>query len=300
MPWCIHWKSVDGVDDMPPRTQTLSCIKAGPPHGNIGRRPLLRWCPMLGQSDARPPDSWLRSGSNVANHKYRLGDCINMIMDYGDPCQRVPGQQEPSIGERYQAQAAGKVNLTVLFAITMRHKCSTIPQANDLVVHLRLGDVMEESRQSVAEMLIASGSPSRERSPQHERKYSAETLNLWWRSFRGSIKSVAEILWNAEAVRLRKTGGRVHLVGGGWHPDYLGQRAPKSYLYAQCMKDALEDAGLKVSMHTNISADDAFCFMARASNFVMAPGGFSTAIGEMVRRGGGRATRSTFSNVSYP
>ena len=106
-------------------------------------------------------------------------------------------------------------------------------------------------------------------------------------------KSAAELLHDAHTSGIGK-GAVVHVVGGSHKLSYTGSGARKSYIYATCIKDAFQQAGYNVNLVTNLSADDAFCFMASAKIFAPGPGGFSRIIGKLVQLGGGRVVGRSF------
>lgn len=137
------------------------------------------------------------------------------------------------------------------------------PPPNAMVIHLRLGDKMEDSEADVLTMLRDGADPGR-------------------RSFHGmhAIKSVYEFLTNIVESGLQ----RVIIRGGSQHPQLFR----KSKHYASCLQQAIEKAGYTVSMNLDEpSADADFFFMVHAKHIIVTAGGFSRYIGHSVLRRGG-------------
>ena len=136
------------------------------------------------------------------------------------------------------------------------------PDPNAIVLHLRLGDVIEHSPDDVFKMLAKGGKP--------------------WPSFgHNSIKSVYEYLDNIE----ESNSTQVILIGGSHKP----KKYKKSRVYAGCLERALTYAGKNVTVQIDGGdADQDFYFMSFAKKVVVSVGGFSRLIGQMVEFNGGK------------
>ena len=223
---------------------------------NDASRLRLRLCPLLSKSSP-VPTGWLHANMSL----YRLADCVKMGI-----CTTSLQCCSDSIAAHYAAQSGGhKNNFTLLNEIVQSRGCHSKPAPEDLVIHLRLGDVIELSKSDPLEMLVGGADPA----------HSA--------FYRTGIKSVQELLFDAEEAAVQ----RIHLVGGSHRPDFEGERGRKSFLYAHCLKSALSQAGYSVSLDTDSDADNAFCFMASAKKFVQSVGGYSRIIGHLVEKSGG-------------
>jgi hypothetical protein len=144
----------------------------------------------------------------------------------------------------------------------------TVPDPDELVIHLRLGDVIEMSKANVTQMLLLGADPAHD-------------------GFKNSIKSVSEILTNIQESGLSK----VSLRGGSHKPELY----VKSRVYAGCLKQAIQQAGYRVKMsldHT--TPDQDFYYMSHASHFVVSTGGYSRLIGQLVEHRGGTIVGRNF------
>jgi hypothetical protein len=145
----------------------------------------------------------------------------------------------------------------------------TIPDPDELVIHLRLGDVIEKSNASITQMLLSGAEPAHHK------------------NFQFSIKSAHEVLENVQASGLLK----VSIRGGSHIPEYYA----KSRVYAGCLKRAIQQAGYQVKMsldHT--TPDQDFYYMSHASKIVVSTGGYSRLIGRLVQKRGGTIVGRTF------
>jgi hypothetical protein len=69
----------------------------------------------------------------------------------------------------------------------------------------------------------------------------------------------------------------------------------KSWVYATCMRDAIERAGWEVSLQVNGGTPDQdFYFMSNANKIIVSTGGFSRLIGRLVSFHGGKVIGRTF------
>lgn len=137
------------------------------------------------------------------------------------------------------------------------------PDPDAILLHLRLGDVIEWSNNTVLEMLTQGGNPAHHK------------------NFHASIKSIHEYLENIRQANVTK----VIIVGGSHRPLWYR----KSRVYAGCLDKALRRAGLEVNMSLDGGdADKEFYYMAHAKKVVVSAGGYSKLIGKMVERFGGK------------
>jgi hypothetical protein len=163
-------------------------------------------------------------------------------------------------------------NLTVVEEIFQLHKQDslfTVPAADELVIHLRLGDVIDRAQATVEDMLM----------------YGADPRHAG--SFLTAIKSVHEYLANIQESGLHKV-----VIRGGSHKARFYK---KSRVYAGCLKEAIENAGYHVSMEVEgNNPDHDFYYMSHATKVIVSTGGYSRLIGKMVEKGGGIIVGSTF------
>jgi len=145
----------------------------------------------------------------------------------------------------------------------------SIPAKDELVLHLRLGDVIEYSNTNIITMLSKGGDPSHHK------------------NFASAIKSVNEYLDNIAESGLQKVS-----IRGGSHDPFMYS---KSRVYAGCLKRAIEIAGYEVSMELDSgNPDQDFYYMSFANKIVVSTGGYSRIIGNLVKERGGEIIGRTF------
>ena len=102
-------------------------------------------------------------------HDFRLGDCIKMCEEY----MKYTGAQlhkGTTLMEQYHKQACGEDNanyvlggnFSIISKLFQQRNSDTsfkTPEEDELVIHLRLGDVIEFSKANVETMLIEGASP---------------------------------------------------------------------------------------------------------------------------------------------
>ena len=94
---------------------------------------------------SNPTKYWM----NATRPSYRLGDCVKLNTDCGYPFD--------SLARRYASKSGGALsNVTLLAQLVTQMSCPHPPDDN-LVIHLRLGDVIEVSQTPVAQMLTHGG-----------------------------------------------------------------------------------------------------------------------------------------------
>lgn len=152
------------------------------------------------------------------------------------------------------------------------------PEVDAIVIHLRLGDVVEKSKASVAEILIQGAGPGY--NPTH---------------FERALKSVGEILTvlqedynDPESLPFH----RIHMVGGS-HKAHFYQ---KSRVYAACLHQALETAGYvpTTMVLEGQDPDVDFYFASHASKLIVSAGSFSNLMGRLAEYRGGKVLGRSF------
>jgi hypothetical protein len=124
-------------------------------------------------------------------------------------------------------------NLTVVEDVFQLHKPDpsfTVPAGDELVIHLRLGDVIERSQAEVETMLMKGADPSHNK------------------NFKTAIKSIHEYLTDIQESGLDKV-----VIRGGSHKTKFYEN---SRVYAGCLKEAIGNAGYHVSMEVEGNTPD--------------------------------------------
>ncbi len=174
-----------------------------------------------------------------------------------DPDPKVPGNFNLSIIDEIHNIQSSYPNFTV-------------PETNQVVIHLRLGDIVETSPSTVEKMLIDGADPG----------YPTK-------NFRNSIKSVYELLDN-----IHTSGARtVSIVGGSHRKEYW----KKSRVYAQCVYRAIETAGYNVTMQIEGNHPDVdFYYASHAKLLIVSGGGYSNLMAMLAERRGGKVIGRKF------
>jgi hypothetical protein len=208
---------------------------------------------------------------NITWESYRLGDCIKLCNACRGPRSDTMAVQYGNLDCKTGNHVAGG-NLTLVEEVFQLHKQDpsfTVPAADELVIHLRLGDVVDRSKATVEEMLMDGADP-------------AHAI-----SFLTAIKSIHEYLANIQESGLHKV-----VIRGGSHTR---KHYKKSRTYAGCLKEAIENAGYHVSMEVEGNTPDHdFYYMSHATKVIVSTGGYSRLIGKMVKKGGGIIVGRTF------
>ena len=214
-------------------------------------------------------------GSNSTFRGYRLGDCIKFCQ----ACDPHYGNQ--TFVARYSDRACPRDHPeyrwygNVPIVLDMLHELDGVegfkkPDTNALIIHLRLGDVIERSdTTNVTTMLTVGGDPH------HGRHY------------RGAIKSYFEYMDN-----IQESGSKKVVIVGGSHKPQMYQ---KSRQYLHCLERALVKSGLEVELRTNtLNPDHDFYYVSHAQQLVVSTGGFSNIIGNVAEAQGGKVFGSRF------
>lgn len=237
---------------------------------------------------AQPPQPF-----QVVWRRYVLGDCIKMCRKcYVLKCVRHPekAQQRGSgcfeqatrndtFAALYHFRACKTQhhvedgNWTIVDEIMKeaeRKDSSFVPPNPDaLVIHLRLGDVIENSNSSVEDMLMKGGDP--------------------WHiaAYQSAIKSIHEYLSDIAST----AASEIIIRGGSHDPNYYY----KSRLYAGCLHRAILAAGYNATISLEgMDPDHDFFFMSHAKQIIVSAGGYSRLMGTFAKRNGGRVVGREF------
>jgi len=200
-------------------------------------------------------------------HKYRLGDCIKMCCACGNfPDSLASLYNERACQEHNLHNKTGGNEAIIDEILQMRDgvKGFVKPADDEMLIHVRLGDVVEESRDDVATMLVHGGIPKQSN----------------FRNVRG-IKSAFELLSNAHESGAHK----VKMIGG----SHKRVNATKSRPYAECLRKTFETAGYEVSLEVGTAnPDQDFYRLSHAKHIVVGSGGYSRLVGRNAERHGGK------------
>jgi len=213
-------------------------------------------------------------------YKIAIGDCIKFCRCYHGSLPNTTfnniyhGKACPLTFPSPEVRGApGNFSLSVIDEVheIQRHYPNfTIPEPEALVMHLRLGDILEHSSSNVEELLISGGDPG----------YPTE-------KFRNSIKSIHELLDNIHSSKAKT----VHIVGGTHRKEFWR----KSRIYAGCLHRAIETAGYNITMRLEGTHPDIdFYYISHATQMVVSAGGYSNLMGQLVEYRGGKIIGRSF------
>jgi hypothetical protein len=218
---------------------------------------------------------------NEVFSRYQLGDCLSMCHCTNQVILAYPH----SFSAKFKARAcdgnAYTFRNTHMYDHVMRIFAEVNgtagfrePEPTSLVIHLRLGDMVEKAAVDVQTMLISGADPG-----------GTHGAN---RRYPNSIKSVPELLADAAMANVTT----VHIVGGGcWRrvwSENQHDKCIKSTIYARCVLRAFEHQGYSTTLSMDgENADEDFYFMTHAKHFIETSGGFSRLAANLVERQGG-------------
>ena len=206
-----------------------------------------------------------KSCSLYSNNKgYRLGDMIlnswrwnkNDGQDYH--YKHFPN----SIATEYMKKTKKYSNYNILFDIISERTKHTadLPDKNDIIVHLRTGDVIEENLDDVITILST---------------YSYMNKNEW-SNYTPPIEYLDNKITKININIIRK----IILVSGSH--TYI--KTPKSCKYIEIVKKFFEYKGYQVELRLGMNADDDFIFMCNSRYFVPSTsGGYTKLITNIVK-----------------
>lgn len=210
-------------------------------------------------------------------HDIALGDCIKFCRCYHGSLPNT------TFNKLYHKRAChggplsagnGRFNLSIIDEVhAIQGKNPSLfmkPEPEALVIHLRLGDIVETSKSTVEQMLISGANPG----------YKP-------RNFQKGLKSIHEVLDNIHS----SNATIVHIVGGS-HKKHFWK---KSRVYAGCLHRAIQTAGHNVTMRLEGTHPDVdFYYISHASQVVVSAGGYSNLMGKLAEHRGGRIVGRSF------
>lgn len=188
------------------------------------------------------------------NHTYSIGDIIVFAITHRD----TPPN---SIGDKYLKLSKQQPNKwPILQKIVNEYNKKITPPSDEIVIHLRAGNVVENDVRTVDELLakpcIAKGEEGKKRlSPV-----------IYVRPLNYHI-----LLQNAYK---KKNLHKVNIFIGG----HMCTTDTKSKYYLKKIKESWELNGYKVKVSITNNTDDDFVYMCRSKYFVSSGGGYSSKI----------------------
>lgn len=199
-----------------------------------------------------------------------------------------PGSLEDEYHKASVAKGTQSLDYELLQEIIRRRAAKKqLPSPNTLVIHLRLGDVVDAAFESVEKLLLK----------QHY--FYRENKTEPWKAKRDSKELVAP--WNAYVRPLATYSGidlvrqykSVVIMGSahmGQIPEEYSKRVikRKSCLYAGALQAYLQRFKIKVTLRVGKPPDEDMVFASQAKGYFKSGGGFSNITAELVKRFGGK------------
>lgn len=212
--------------------------------------------------------------------KYRLGDMIkyknhryNKDLGFNYHKNKFPN----SIATEYMLTTNNMSDYPVLLKIISKRNYPR-QYNNYLVIHLRLGDVIENSTNSVDDFLLK---------PVYLTHLNGNSINY-----------VKPLEYYQQIINKSKTlGVSKAILITGFHQ---GTNHTKSLQYVSHVKNFFQSKGFQCQTRINLDPDEDFLIMCNAKYFVPSGGGFSDVITNIVKLKGGRVISSSSPTQMLP
>jgi hypothetical protein len=195
---------------------------------------------------------------------YRLGDIIKGVflrieIGYLD---KIEKELPNSIGGMYIKRTKGleyeewRNNYEVLQTIIEeKAKDIDLPSENDIVFHVRLGDIVVDFRFG--------------------------DVFFYKKDWGLTLKEIKSIL---QKVKKNNAGNKIILVYGS-HKTGINQKANNKYLKG--IKKLIIENGFEIESKNSSNPDNDFIYMSQSKKFIRSGGGFSRITGRFVKKNGG-------------
>jgi hypothetical protein len=197
------------------------------------------------------------------NDYYRLGDMIIAKERWNDDGQEYHYKNFPnSIATEYMKNTNKQKNYNILLSIVKQRTKETkdLPNKNDIVIHLRVGDVVEDNPADVITILST---------------YTYKDIN----SHSNYTAPLSDLDYKISKINQKDIGKLIFVAG-----SHIEMPTPKSCQYIEIVKRYFEDKGYNVQTRLGKKADEDFIFMCNAKYFVPATnGGYTNLIKNIVK-----------------
>ena len=206
--------------------------------------------------------------SNKNYNHYRLSDMVtaNNTIRYNIMGKRYHLKYYPgSIASKYLLATDKRSDIDTLIKIIDTYKPEIKPLEEELVVHLRVGEVLNHSKYSVDEFL------------EKERNFEINSPINYVKP----LSYYQKIIDNHKELLPKK----IKIFSGGCFCD----SKLKSYEYTKKIKQFFIDNGFEIIESNSFNnPDDDFVYMARSKHFIQSGGGFSDFISKVIERKKGK------------
>ena len=200
------------------------------------------------------------------DYPYRLGDMIKSseFRNRNDGYKWHINNFPNSIASKYMELTDEDLNYDILLSIINKPPYNKYekPDNKRIVIHLRVGDVIDKEQYSVSDFLYKPMNYTKKKGLNAMRSY---VYNI--EHYKNILKKIPNKFTNITLVY-------------GYH---VKGNHTKSEEYVHKLKQFFESNGYNVTKRTNGDADKDFVYMCNAKHFVKSGGGFSKIIGEIVK-----------------
>jgi hypothetical protein len=165
-----------------------------------------------------------------------------------------------SICSQYLRMTDKETDLDVLIDIISKFPKELKPKDDDIVIHLRVGDIFDQAEQL--------------------KKYCEKTNQSWDRVFRPRVPPISYYKSIINNIKRETVMPDVIIVAGGC----LTHSFTESKKYIKKIKNLFKEAGHSVKIRFGHPPDDDFVFMCRSKSFYKSGGGYSILIDKIRKR----------------
>jgi len=198
------------------------------------------------------------------NKMYRLGDMVATIHRFRESGEKYHLKSFPdSIASEYMNKTKHIMKYNILADIVKERSNNTndLPNDKDLVVHLRIGDVVEENVSDLSEIITT---------------YSYNDIY----NYTCPIRNIQD-----KISKSKQKFDKIILVAGS-HKDML---TPKSCKYVDVIKKYFENNGYTVELRLGKNPDNDFIFMTNSKYFIPScSGNYTLLVKKIVKILGGK------------
>ena len=206
--------------------------------------------------DSKTPWIWYRLGDMAKKKKFRdqaMGRKLHYKL-YPD-----------SIASEYMRQTNKNWDIDVLINLIKKFPPDLTPDEDELVIHLRVGNVIDRVQNSVEELLEKSR-------PYWGECQSSPSTNDKWNHY---VRPLS--YYEKHLDQMDKRIKKITLVAGGNLCEWDNYTKSKEYI--KVIKNLFEKSGLNVQDRLgNNAPDDDFVYMCRSKFFIAGGGGFSQLV----------------------
>jgi hypothetical protein len=200
------------------------------------------------------------------NDYYRLGDMVLTKNRWKGGGEEYHYKNFPnSIATEYMKKTNKQKDYNILFSIVKEKTKETkdLPSKNDIVIHLRLGDVIEHNPADLITILST---------------YTYNDIN----SHSNYTPPLSYLEDKIKKINQKDVGKLIFVAG-----SHIEMPTPKSCQYIQIIKRYFESKGYNIHMRLGKKADEDFIFMCNATYYIQSTnGGYTGLIKKMVEHMG--------------